>query len=196
MKIQLLISRLAIAFFSGSIVAFVASQHHIGLGEIIIAQAIPEPPRGLTSAQIQKLNLLGLRIAVPTYLPTGFRASSVEIKPGRAPGRPGYTISYRGSDNTCFAINSGRGRLGSPSMEGFQTFPINALFPGRGTMYYGRSVNSSQDSSPSLFSSPIEARDGRWYAFQGAGSRELSGCKNISPQEAVRVIESLQYLNP
>ena len=195
MKIQRLISGLAITFFSRSSITFANNQHHVTLSPSVMAQTAPAHPGGLTPAQIQKLNLLGLRIAVPTYLPRGFQASSVEIKPGRGPGRPGYTISYRGPGNTCFTINSGRGGLGGPSMEGYQTFPINALFPGRGTMYYGRSVDSSKDSSPSLFSLPIEARDGRWYAFQGAGSREQLGCKNISPQEAVRVIESLQYLN-
>lgn len=196
MKIQRLISVLAIACVSGSVIPLVTSQTNVALSQSAIAQAAPESQGRLTPVQIQKLNLLGLRIAAPTYVPTGFWVSSVEIKPGRAPGRPGYTISYRDPDNACFAINSGRGGLGGPSLEGYQTLPINSALLGRGTMYYARSVNSSKDAPPALFSLPIEARDGRWYAFQGAGSREMSGCKNISPQEAVRVIESLQYLNP
>ncbi len=150
-------------------------------------------PQGqLTPAQVQHLKRLGLRIAAPAYVPAGFWVSSVKIRPGKAPGRPGYLINYRGPNGTCFAIHSGRGGSGYPLAIGYQQFPINASFPGYGTIYYRQAINSSRNAL-TLFSRPIEAQDGRWYAFQGAGG-EMGQCNNISPQEAVRIMESLRYL--
>lgn len=148
----------------------------------------------LTPAQIQQLRSLGIEIAVPTYIPNRFRVDKVKVQPCPPGSRrfcPQYTITYRGPNNTCFAIESTGGGIGGVP-EGDRTFAINSPLFGDGLLELGK---YGQSKTPTLLAQWLG--NGPFYRFTGAGViPELSRCNNISPQEAVRVTESLQYLKP
>lgn len=170
------------------------------LGSLLIAAAITssvlaqQAGAKLSAAQIQKLESLGVKIAVPTYVPNGFRVDRVEVVPCPPGSRrfcPEYSITYRGPKNTCFAIESTGGGIGGLP-DGDRSFPVNSPLFGESSLELGK---YSQAQSPTLLG--LWLGDSPFYRFAGAGtSRALTGCNNISPEEAVRVTESLQYLNP
>lgn len=78
----------------------------------------------LTEQQRSILKSLGIKIAVPTYIPKGFRVSDVLTSPCPAQMRrgidgvcrfgPNYTIVYRNSQNNCFEVNAIGGGIGGP----------------------------------------------------------------------------------
>ncbi|WP_017719151.1 hypothetical protein [Kamptonema formosum] len=154
----------------------------------------------LSPAQVQLLQSLGLRIAVPTYIPPGFEIKIVraEILPGSAGGAPRYIIFYRDSNNSCFAIEAIGGGGRNPELE--SSLPVSSRFFGSSyKLNYGKSAKAANSRSY-MFSDWME-KDGNFYrnACTSEGvppASSKSACKNISPEEAVRVTESLEYFNP
>jgi hypothetical protein len=78
----------------------------------------------LTEKQKSILKSLGIAIAVPSYIPKGFRVSDIQIDPCPRDARrepngvcrfgPSYTIIYRNFQNNCFEVNAIGGGLGGP----------------------------------------------------------------------------------
>lgn len=166
---------------------------NIALNQSAVAQLSKS---GLTAAQIQRLNALRVKIAVPTYLPTGFRVNRVLIEPcpegaTRCRFGPQYAITYQGPNHSCFAIEAVGGGIGGPDLA--SKLPVNSSVFGKNFLYYG---SGTGNPSPTMFSDWLRGPE-LFYRFAGQGAtNKLANCNNISPQEAVRVTESLQYLNP
>jgi hypothetical protein len=153
----------------------------------------------LSPNQTQLLMALGLRVAVPTYVPRGFTLEKVsaEIDQQSRIGGIGYTIIYRRYDSNtnqdfCFAIQATNGGIGDLP-DGSQSYPINSPSFGKSSLEYG---NYGQTSSPTYLSNWLGGESGPFYRFVGAGVIPgLSPCRNLSVQEAIRVTESIQYMN-
>ncbi|MEG5040987.1 MULTISPECIES: hypothetical protein [unclassified Microcoleus] len=156
----------------------------------------------LSDRQTNQLKSLGVKVAIPSYVPAGFKVASVQVKPCPSGVRrfcPNYAIIYRNPDNSCFAIESTGGGIGDMPSAGLERdYPVNNSILGKGALLKYR--KNARLSGPTLIGSWMGK--GPFYRFTGAGSRlfldtappELSNCKDISPQEAVRVWESLRYL--
>ncbi|MEG4484573.1 hypothetical protein [Microcoleus sp. D2_18a_B4] len=156
----------------------------------------------LSDRQTNQLKSLGTKVAIPSYIPAGFQVASVQVKPCPSGVRrfcPNYAITYRNSNNSCFAIESTGGGIGDmPSADLEQEYAVNNRILGKSALLKYR--KNPRLSGPTLTGSWMGK--GPFYRFTGAGSRlfldtappELSNCKDISPQEAVRVWESLRYL--
>lgn len=156
----------------------------------------------LSDRQTNQLKSLGTKVAIPSYIPAGFQVASVQVKPCPSGVRrfcPNYAIIYRNSNNSCFAIESTGGGIGDmPSADLEQEYAVNNPILGKSALLKYR--KNPRLSGPALTGSWMG--QGPFYRFTGAGSRlfldtappELSNCKNISAQEAVRVWESLRYL--
>ncbi|MFM7601320.1 MAG: hypothetical protein ACKO7R_09005 [Pseudanabaena sp.] len=66
----------------------------------------------LSDSQKASLKSLGIKVAIPKYVPQGFRVATIRTEPCRdgeradANGvcrfRPGYTVLYRNAQNHCF----------------------------------------------------------------------------------------------
>jgi hypothetical protein len=176
-----------------------------GLSSITMSAAISQGALAqqtgtqLTPAQVQLLQSLGMKIAVPTYIPAGFEITIVraEILPGSAGGTPRYILFYRDSNNSCFGIEATGGGGRNPELE--SSLPVNSRFFGSSyKLNYGKSAKAANSRSY-MFSDWME-RDGNFYRFAGTSEEvppasSKSACKNISPEEAVRVTESLEYFN-
>ncbi|MEG4348924.1 hypothetical protein QUA74_04170 [Microcoleus sp. LAD1_D3] len=156
----------------------------------------------LSDRQTNQLKSLGVKVAIPSYVPAGFKVASVQVKPCPSGVRrfcPNYAIIYRNPNNSCFAIESTGGGIGDmPSADLERDYPVNNSILGKGAVLKYR--KNDRLSGPTLIGTWMGK--GPFYRFTGAGSRlfldtappELSNCKDISPQEAVRVWESLRYL--
>lgn len=162
----------------------------------VVAQRVPTQ---LTAAQVRLLESLDINVAVPTNLPENFEVSIVraEILPRDGGSKARYAIFYRGPNNTCFAIESLTGGSSDPELEA--SLPINSALFGNGyRLHYGK-FRGSDHPGRYLFSDWME-KDGEFYRLAGTGVREDTatngGCNNLSPEAAVRVIESLEFLSP
>jgi len=173
----------------------------------VTAQRSPNQGQLLANAQLSdrqtnQLKSLGTKVAIPSYIPAGFQVASVQVKPCPSGVRrfcPNYAIIYRNPNNSCFAIESTGGGIGDmPSADLEQEYAVNNSILGTSAVLKYR--KNPRLSGPTLTGSWMGK--GPFYRFTGAGSRlfldtptpELSNCKDISPQEAVRVWESLRYL--
>lgn len=158
------------------------------------------PETQLNPDQHRLLRALGLKIAMPTYVPPGFKLEKVqaEVERNTRIGGIGYTLIYRHYDvdstkDFCFAIEATNGGIGDLPVGG-RSYPINSPVFGKATLEYGE---YGQASTPTFLSNWLGETNGPFYHFVGAEVIPgLARCNNVSVQEAVRVTESLQYLKP
>ena len=157
-----------------------------------VGQASPLANSLLTPEQIRLLEAAGIRIVLPGYVPEGFEVEFVRAEVART-GIGGVQslikfVRYAGSDTQCFAIRTTDGGIGGLP-PGEESYPINSPVFGESTLEYGL---YGQSNNPTFLSNWLG--EGPFYSFMGAGvDAALDRCQNISADEAVRVVESLQY---
>ncbi|MEO0826522.1 MAG: hypothetical protein AAFX95_12360 [Cyanobacteria bacterium J06639_16] len=168
-----------------------------------LAPPPPPPPDGAFIAQItpeqnQKLLELGIDIAVPTQVPPGFRTFSAIT--GTQPGGPSYMLIYQDQLDRCFAIeHTTEGVGGLPDIE--NKIPLNPPLFGEGyILYHGAYTDPALQADfpePNLITDWMTGNSG-FYRLIGAAYLEQNypdlTCQDISPDEAVQVIDSLAYL--
>lgn len=148
-----------------------------------------------TPEQIEQLKSIGIKIAVPAYVPDGFRVYKVEAWKDDEGWGPSYLITYRGPDNACFFIDASSGGIGDfiPEDPNDPGIPINSPIFGRARLY------TKPFGSDWLSETPGEAPVYSFSTSMGT-ERTPSNCKranliDLSPPEAVKIVESLQYLD-
>ncbi|WP_375498731.1 hypothetical protein [uncultured Nostoc sp.] len=163
----------------------------------VIAQPKPSQTNlviKLTPTQLKVLRSLGLKVALPSYVPSNFNADTVLVSAGRENvDSLRYLVVYQNlSADKCFAIESTSGGIGDlPS--GSRSYPINSPIFGKSVLEQGLYGNAKQ---PTLLSQWLGEQNCPFYRFVGTGViPELSNCSNITPQEAVKVSQSIRYLN-
>lgn len=168
-----------------------------------VAPPPPPPPEGAFIAQItpdqnQKLIDLGIEVAVPTQIPPGFRTISVIAE--TQPEGPTYMLIYQDQLDRCFAIEFTSGGVGGlPEIE--NEVPLNPPLFGEGyILYHGAYVDPQLQADfpdPNLITDWMGGESG-FYRFLGAAYLTQYYpdlvCQDISPEEAVEVIDSLAYL--
>lgn len=162
----------------------------------------PAPPEAafvalLSPEQAEKIRALGVPLVVPTAIPAGFTVNHVDTAQGQ--GFTDYRIVYRDGGDRCFVMEYASGGIGDiPTTE--YRMPINAPLFDDGEAY---GLNYGNYAEPSLredFPEPELVSD--WLpletgAYRLAGAAYInnrltpdSPCQDISPEEAVDIVES------
>jgi len=174
----------------------------------------------LTSAQVQELISLNSKVKgsevkvkflVPTYIPSGFKIDifrSWYQQYGSSIFRgPRYTIIYRSLRNSCFEISGGVIQpIGDEPTKYESIVNVSSSTIGKVSIGYtdfdrenGRSYLGFIQSMNRInigkneytFGSPV------YEVFSPQnGYKAINKCSRISVQEAVKIVESLKYLNP
>ena len=167
------------------------------------------PLKHLTTEQNRSLKTLGIRIAVPNYVPRGFTVSSVKTEPCPAKSQrtstgvcrfgPTYQILYRNPQRTCFEISAVGGGLGGPDPE--FVFPVESKLLGKTTLGFGKIPGDGKSPSakqltqpqPQIWSWP--AGESPYYQIRTLENRDGCG-KNLSltPLEVKRILQSFTWL--
>ena len=155
---------------------------------------------GLTPAQARRLAALAAPVAVPGYVPGGFAVAAVRARPGGARGparRASYRIRYDAPGGACFTIEMAAGGLGGPAPPEENRRAVDpSLFPspaGQAYHVFWTEANPEWPLPPrSLFSSWLE-HERRFYRLT-SGHIVGQGCRRLAPAAAVRVVESLHWL--
>lgn len=142
---------------------------------------------GLSADQIAELKKLNAAIAVPTFLPKGFKLEGLEIGEAPADGIVGYSITYSnaaGKSFTVQSINDGVGDVSIPKVYGRNPYFRNRLQSGY-----------DMDDGTTLFVSWIESK--KAYEPKGTITQLFSLVSekgHITLQESIKIMASLRYL--
>lgn len=163
----------------------------------------------LTTAQSRSLQSLGIKIAVPSYVPQGFTVANVKTEPCLAQSPrtangvcrfgPTYHILYRNPQRTCFEISAIGGGLGGPDPE--FVLPVETKLLGSTTLGFGKVPGDGKQPSAKQLTLP-QSQIWSWPAgnspyYQIATVENRAGCgKNLSltPLEVKKILQSLTWL--
>jgi len=167
------------------------------------APAVAEPQLpGTTNAQHSDLKALGIKVAVPGYIPRGFHVAKVTTQcPARVKGncRPGpsYAIIFGSPAGTCFAIEGVAGGIGDVNLE--QTVPVTSkLFvPTKKVgLLNSRWPERSDPKIDGLFTDwlALSAHSAPVYRFYSSKGEPAFCTSRIPLDEEVKIVESLKWL--
>lgn len=137
-----------------------------------------------------------LGVLVPTYLPDGFSIDEFNVSDNS------YYIFYQNSNNQCFVLEGFPVPAIGDEPTGFDTVEVQSPILGRVALEYTDTDwidGSSYVGNPGPY---FTNGNFHAYTFKSPGSRLFDSpkyeqkCNSISVQEAVKVVESLRYLNP
>ncbi len=152
------------------------------------AQALLEPD------QYREIGLT-FDVIVPTYIPEGYEVQSIEAVTRPANGylafAPEYSITYQSANDSCFRIYGATGQ-GGAAAEDVQYATADSALLGAVTLIYINFVQERDGSFLSFegFQLPTKWGGSQLYSF---GDAECS--KTVSLNEAVKIVESFEYLN-
>ena len=137
-----------------------------------------------------------LGVLVPTYLPDGFRIDEFNVSDNS------YYIFYQNSNNQCFVLEGFPVPSIGDEPTGFDMVEVQSPILGRVALEY--TDTDSIDGSSYVGNPGPYFTNGKFhaYTFKSPGFRPFDSpkyeqkCNSISVQEAVKVVESLRYLNP
>lgn len=166
----------------------------------------------LTPAQAEKLISLGevanpddpnlkfiLSIVVPTYMPPGFKVDELFISYYEEEGSRGmYSLTYRNpSTNSCFSISGFPQPPIGEEPSGYDQVKVTSSDLGEIVLEHTNSdgfEGIDYISNPGPYFLPFPGSF-HAYDFNSPGSDNRK-CKSVSLSEAVKIAESLKYLNP
>ncbi len=172
---------------------------------------------GLNSQQKLLLKSLGIAIAVPSYVPKGFRVADVQTTPCPANAQrnakgvcrfgPSYTIVYRNFQNNCFEVNAIGGGIGGPDGKYYRK--VNSQILGEVDLNIDISRGErSQPISEAMGKSPqtnmwtFPAGTSPFYQVATIEGKRMRHDKPIfcssraymTPNELTKIVQSLDWL--
>jgi hypothetical protein len=170
-----------------------------------------------------KLQALGIPIAVPNYLPSGYRFLSVVTEPCRPDSNvnangvcrfgPSYSIVYINANRSCFVVEATGGGVGGPSAEYVHSFTAPLFQQSvQASISFGRRDKYGgipKKATAADLSKTYDVVYGEWlgtspfYRVSSFYPRSVSACNSqnnrygsLTPLEAQRVTQSLRWLSP
>jgi hypothetical protein len=182
-----------------------------------IAQAPEETGRdrlsaasvGLSDDQLQLLTALNIPIVLPAAIPDGFTVLDVNagVSAEGGPGAgPRYTVTYSGPSG-CFVVESSTGGFGGPvppnqlpvTIPIFEAIESQVLPPDYeySVFWSDGETADSPYPDPIIFSDWFEGEDTFYRVTSGFNGSDYGFCspiRRISPEQAVEITESLNYI--
>lgn len=170
----------------------------------------------LVEPKLQRsLKSLGIKVALPQYVPQGFRVALVRTEPCRRGDRidangvcrfgPDYTVVYRNAQSQCFGVSATGGGLGGPS--GRYTREINSRLLGKVDVNIGTGngdpITGAIARTPQKNVWTFPAGNSPYYSVRTIDDRipgwlsSETTCKNtafMTPNELIEIVQSLEFL--
>ncbi len=149
----------------------------------------------LNADQIAKLAKVNAAVAVPTYIPEGYKLVRFDIQPPEAHIIV-FSLKYAGPAGKSFTIDSGNEALGDMAVKrevkGKSVFFLDSALE-TSEFYTGHDEHDADTVASEWLCSPKKywpktSKIQQCYQFWG-------NAKSLSPAEAMKVMESLRYLN-
>lgn len=166
------------------------------------------PAASLTPSQQQQLKSLGIPIALPSQVPTGFQVHKVMVNPcpagasrtaqGTCRFGPDYEIIYRNPQGACFSMTAVGGGIGGVNQAfGYQVEV--PLFREQVMLWFGetgvdyQSPTAQQRQQPQAQLRSDWAGQGPFYSLRST-QNDPQCQQSISPNQAEAILRSLQFL--
>lgn len=156
----------------------------------------------LTQTQVRALKSVGIAIALPGYVPPGFKLTKLKTTPAKPSGRPSYDLLYRNASGSCFYISGSVAGVGGP--EASYSFPVTTQLFGKTSINIGATFGPGPyDQKPSA--QQLNSPQSEIWSFStikgviyGIGTQEKrDGCgvnRRITPLEIEKIMQSLAWL--
>lgn len=139
------------------------------------------------------------RVILPGYIPQGYSLHSVEFRKtqptpeGFYSALYGYSITYQNANDQCFVV----GAVVPPAAPPTGVELIDVYSPALGNLALIYSEFDSSFNQPSLTLDSLKGQpDAYIYDFYSPTSLpENQPCKTVSLQDAIKIVESLDFLN-
>jgi hypothetical protein len=148
----------------------------------------------LVAAQLADLKKLNAAIAVPTYVPAGYKIKSVEIQPAEA-HIVAFSINYADAGGKAFQIQSNNEALGDMAVKrevkGRNRYFLDSAQE-TADFFTGHDANDAGTVASEWLCNPKKYQPTTTEYAQCF--QLLSNAQSISPAEALKIMESLRYL--
>ncbi|WP_434686509.1 hypothetical protein [Pseudanabaena minima] len=168
----------------------------------------------LSASQKASLKSLGIKVAIPKYVPQGFRVAAIRTEPCRAGDQrdangvcrfgPDYTVLYRNSQNHCFVVRATGGGIGGPSGQYTRAVDTNLL----GKVDVNVGIGMGEPITEAIANTPqanlwtFPAGNSPFYAVatrQGRGDQidSTATCStraHMTPNKFIKIVQSLEWL--
>ncbi|MEA5452459.1 hypothetical protein VB780_28050 [Leptolyngbya sp. CCNP1308] len=170
-----------------------------------VAEGPPPPPEGaflaqMSPTQTDQLTSLGIEVVVPGQVPPSF--AIVEMRVDSSDTGPGYLVVYQNDRSQCFAVEFAAEGIGDPPATESR-IPIQPpLFGDQGYgLNYGPFTEAdlrAEFPNANLFTDWMVGTSGAYRlvgaAYIGDLFESLQSCEDVSPEEAVALVESFTVL--
>lgn len=150
----------------------------------------------LSDAQIANLKKLNAAVAVPTYVPAGYKIKNVEIQEPEA-HIVAFSIVYQDASGKSFTIESNNEALGDMAVKREVKGSTDLFLPlsrdVKTTEFYAGHDENDPNTVASEWLCSIETYQPKKSKISQC-FQLLSDSKSISPAEAVKIMQSLRYL--
>jgi hypothetical protein len=126
-------------------------------------------------------------IVIPSYVPANFKVETYGVDENRDKN---FSISYIGPSNQCFLIYAFSGPAGG-GPESIEIIPVVSKALGSTEVFYTEFDSRYNDSLIQLIDADGIIASPQKYYFQSPNGN----CEAVDINEAVKIIESLIYLN-
>jgi len=184
-----------------------------------VAEKTPEPQatangHSLIGSFKGEMESLGIKIALPTYVPQGFWIASVKTEPCRQGDTvdangvcrfgPTYTVIYRNPQDHCFTVEAAGGGLGGPSSQ--YTRAVRSKIFDKVDVMIG--TGNDKPIRDEIANTPQELRTdfagkSPLYSVRTINSQAAnrinaaiicSDTAHMTPNEFIKIVESLDWL--
>gem|GEM_PF-1187718 len=136
----------------------------------------------LSEADIQKIKKTGIALVIPTYIPEGFTLNKVDVKFDKRFGNS-YSIEYQKASKVTFTVAACCGGIGDYPISNI-TYPFKNPVFGKGNIEW-----QAADSANPQYCLSTWLRGKKEFPVYHVFSY------SIDPKEAVRIAESLRYMD-
>ncbi len=163
------------------------------------------------------LKSINIKIAIPQYVPKGFRVAKVKTEPcpdnvpvdakGVCRFRPSYAVLYRNAQNQCFAVSAIGGGIGGP--DGRYTRRVNTKILGMVDINVDTATDApSEPMTEAIANTPqkhlwtFPAGDSPYYQVSTIEGKDnwisstipCSSRAYMTPKEFTKIVQSLEWL--
>lgn len=133
---------------------------------------------------------IAVKIVLPDYVPEGFEVAYIDTE-----YETGYTVVYADDNNNCFKIG-GYSDLGAGG-EDFEIIEVESRALGLVRLGFTQTANMSDPAFIAFeYTVPGKIASRQEYNFSSPSQELDYECNAIEVEEAVKIVESLDYLNP
>ena len=175
-----------------------------------VAEKSPEPKPSatanghslLSASNQESLKSLGMKVAVPQYVPQGFQTAEIKTKPCTASDKkfcrsdPQYEVKYRNGENHCFSVSAVSGGVGGPDGGRYNRAVDTKLFGKVNVAVDMRNRDRIMEpmtediaNTPQKDISILPAGNSPFYFVNTCSEAAF-----MTPNEFIKIVQSLEFL--